>query len=524
MPRSEGLALILMKNFTSSLGLKRLFGIGAEIEPPVPMLAQDASTAEIHAKAEAPQKPATIFAAPANKDDESIPEEYRYTYVFNKTVSELRVEFEKQLHMIRDEGAESPRKNVAYQAVVCDDQLKHVPLDARSIGLLAQADENDPTMLSENFEFSLILATGGTLTSGTIDVPFNTTVDCLEILNQAESAGFGVNLLPPAGATTINDDIIAYCNLIREYGRISLASPHSNIRVSPIDGYMEYLLYAQLGYKPAVISTDEMMNLLYTDAMSEPVMDHVKACIEEVVYDVLGSDFEKALLEQTAKAIHLKNLQFQAARADILESELDTRTPIPNMIRILAEVTGLRVADAAGLLFELKNSIHTVLDKYLPPDASPTPTSSEAGTEDAHASGDPHIVQMVDPSNSSSESLSGKRVRGPNSQQATLAKALCTMVSSVVGGPEALKLLWQTIEYSTQLNERINLDRETTAPSQAAIQVSRAVGVAPKVAALAAGELATFAQVILEAGGAIEHAPPPKPPKPAPPSGLIAVG
>lgn len=119
---------------------------------------------------------------------------------------------------------------------------------------------------------------------------------------------------------------------------------------------------------------------------------------------------------------------------------------------------------------------------------------------------------------------SGKRVRTPNSQQASLAKALCLMASSVAGGPEALKSLWASIEDATQLNERINLDRETTQPSAAATRLAEAVGVAPKVAALAAGEMATIAEVILVAGEAIAPPPPPTPPKPTPPSGLIAVG
>ncbi|MBM5458978.1 hypothetical protein H8F21_15530 [Pseudomonas sp. P66] len=463
------------------------------------------------------------FSAPADQDDESIPAEYRFTYVFNKRVSELRAEFTELHRRISEEGGEKPQRNVAYQAVICDEQLNQVPLDARSIGLLLQAADNDPSRPSECFEFSLILATG-TVTVGTIDVPYDTTVDAQEVIFLAESAGYGINLLPPANATVVDDQIEAYCKLIREYGSISLRSANSNIRVSPIDGYMEYLLYAELGYKPAVISTDDLMNLLYTEAMSEPVMDHVKACIEEVVYEVLGPDFKKVLLEQTVKALHLKNLQFMEARANILEAELDTRTPFPNMIRILAHVTGLRPADAAGLLFELKNSIHTVLDKYLPPDPLPEPAEPDpdaAAEEGADTKGS-ETVQQVDPS-ASGDSSHGKRVRRPNSQQAALAKALCLMASSVAGGPEALKAVWASIEDATQLNERINLDRETTQPSPAAVRVAEAVGVAPKVAALAAGEMATLAEVILEAGGAIEP-PPPPPPKPIPPSGLIAVG
>lgn len=456
--------------------------------------------------------------------DESIPEEFRYNVVFNKKVSELRAMFEEQHRLIREEGAEKPKRNVAYQAVICDEQLNHIPLDARSLGLLVQGDELDPSMLSENFEFSLILAMGSS-SPGTIDVPFDTSVDTREILYQAESAGFGVNLLPPANATVINAEVEAYCDLLRDYGRICLEGQSCNIRVSPIDGYMEYLLYAELGYKPKVISTDEMMNMLYTDTMSEVVMDHVKACIEEVVIEVLGPDFMKDLVLNTVKALHLKDLQFMEARASILEAELDTRTPFPNMIRILAETTGLRGADAAGLLFELKNAIHTVLDKYLPPDpvedAEPkTVVTSDSGAETASTDG----VQQVDPEAKVPAEDSAKRVRAPNTKQADLAKALCLMASSVAGGPEALKAVWASIETATQLDQRINLDRETTLPSLAAGRLADALGVAPKVAALAAGELATLVQVVLEAGGAIEPAPPPAPPKPNPPSGLIAVG
>lgn len=454
--------------------------------------------------------------------DESIPEEFRYNLVFNKKVSELRALFEEQHRQIREEGAEKPKRDVAYQSVICDEQLNQIPLDARSIGLLVQADDQNPAMLSENFEFSLILAMGSS-SPGTIDVPFDTSVDTREILYQAESAGFGVNLLPPANATVINAEVEAYCDLIRDYGRISLHGQSCNIRVSPIDGYMEYLLYAELGYKPKVISTDEMMNLLYTDTMPEVVMDHVKACIAEVVIEVLGPDFMKDLVVNTVKALHLKDLQFMEARASILEAELDTRTPFPNMIRILAEATGLRGADAAGLLFELKNAIHTVLDKYLPSDpvVEPEPENSTASSAEVkNADG----VQQVDPEEKVPAEDSGMRVRAPNTKQADLAKALCLMASSVAGGPDALKAVWASIESATQLDQRINLDRETTLPSLAAGRVADALGVAPKVAALAAGELATLLQVVLEAGGAIEPPPPPATPKPTPPSGLIAVG
>ncbi len=467
-----------------------------------------------------------VPSSPLSDDlvDESIPEEFRYSVVFNKKVSELRAAFEEQSRLIREEGAEKPKRNVAYQAVICDEQLNHIPQDARSLGLLVQADELDPTMLSENFEFSLILAMGSS-SPGTIDVPFDTSVDTREILYQAESAGFGVNLLPPANAKIINAEVEAYCDLIRDYGRISLHGQSCNIRVSPIDGYVEYLLYAELGYKPKVISTDEMMNMLYTDTMSEVVMDHVKACIEEVVIEVLGPDFMKDLVVNTVKALHLKDLQFMESRASILEAELDTRTPFPNMIRILAETTGLRGADAAGLLFELKNAIHTVLDKYLPPDpvveAEPEAVDSTASTAEAmNADG----VQQVDLEATVPEDGSGKRVRAPNTKQADLARALCLIANSVAGGPEALKAVWASIESATQLDQRINLDRETTLPSLAAGRVADALGVAPKVAALAAGELATLVQVVLEAGGAIEPPAPPAPPKPIPPSGLIAVG
>lgn len=456
--------------------------------------------------------------------DEAIPEEFRYNLVFNKKVSELRALFDEQHRQIREEGAEKPKRNVAYQSVICDEQLNQIPLDARSIGLLVQGDDQNPTMLSENFEFSLILAMGSS-SPGTIDVPFDTLVDTREILYQAESAGFGVNLLPPANATVINAEVEAYCDLVRDYGRISLQGQNCNIRVSPIDGYMEYLLYAELGYKPKVISTDEMMNMLYTDTMSEVVMDHVKACIEEVVIEVLGPDFMKDLVVNTVKALHLKDLQFMEARANILEAELDTRTPFPNMIRILSETTGLRGADAAGLLFELKNAIHTVLDKYLPPDpvVEPEPKPGVATAPSSKAmSADG--VQQVDPRAKVLAEDSSKRVQATNSKQADLARALCLMASSVAGGPEALKSVWASIESATQLDQRINLDRETTLPSLAACRVADAIGVAPKVAALAAGELATLIQVVLEAGGAIEPPPPPAPPKPTPPSGLIAVG
>ncbi|MBM3105731.1 hypothetical protein IIE18_11320 [Pseudomonas sp. V1] len=383
------------------------------------------------------------------------------------------------------------KRDVSYFSVECDATLKRIPRDACHLGLRAQSHPDSPDQPSDDFTFSLILA-AGSLNSVSIDIPFDCLVSPDELLMHAESSGFNINLLPPSCTTDVDESVDRYCEVLRTYGKMWLTSPQSNIRVAPIDGYLEYLFGVAAGHIPATISTDEMMNTLFTDGMPEAVMERVKVVIHEVIMEHFGNEGEfTAILEKVAKAIHLKQAQFRDSRARMLEEELDLRTPVPNLIRMVSKSTGLSVADSAGMLFELKHGIHTVLDKYLPPDVP---------------------------------AVEGQTAPPVNAQQANLARALCTAFGAAFG-VESLADAWAGIESSLQVNERINLDHGTVQPGPAATRLAQAMGVEPKVAALATGEFLSMIRATLEAGSHVSPPPPPTPkPVPAPASGLIAVG
>ena len=281
------------------------------------------------------------------------------------TCSKLEQIFNTQAQAARDEGTSFARE-VSYVDVVCDISLTRIPLDAKEISFRVLPSPENQAQLSDEVMFSLILAQGS-LNSVYLDVPFDSTVEPSEILNTAESAGFGVNLIPPKTPALDSKELGMYCELLRAYGAEWLGSPQSNIRVAPIDAYIEYKLGVAAGLKPVSISTDQMITSLYTETLGMEAMDAVKVVLDEVILKHIGDDsaFEEQILT-TAKAVILKDRQYMQARAKILTEGLDQRTPTPNLIRLVSAHTELSIPDAAGLLYELKRGIHTVLDKYLP--------------------------------------------------------------------------------------------------------------------------------------------------------------
>ncbi|MDM1441492.1 hypothetical protein [Pseudomonas aeruginosa] len=197
------------------------------------------------------------------------------------------------------------------------------------------------------------------------------------------------------------------------------------------------------------------------------------------------------ILEKVAKAIHLKQAQFRDSRARILEEELDLRTPLPNLIRMVSKSTGLSLSNAAGMLYELKHGVHTVLDKYLPPDEP---------------------------------AVEGQATPPVNTRQAKLANALGAAFAAAFGIDE-MDQVWAGVESTLQVQERINLDHGTVQPGSVASRIAVAMDVEPKVAALATGEFLSMIRAVLEAGNHVSPPPPSAPkPVPSPASGLIAVG
>lgn len=422
------------------------------------------------------------------------------TIVAGKNASELEAIFNQQSELLRDpaSNAQPFARTVQYVDVECDMTLTRVPLDAMAIGLRVKADAACPESLSDDFIFSLLLASG-TTSSVFIEVPHDCTVDAARVLEEAESHGFQVRLTVPANAQSITPEVEAFVSKIQAYGSLWLSSAQSNIRLAPIDGYLEYLLGRAAGHQPQQITTDEDMQVFYTDSMSEEVMEYVKRHIDDLITEHVGGPDElRAYIEMVGKAMHLKSMQFRQARVSMLEEELDLRTPIPNMIRTVSAMTGLSIPDAAGMLYELKRGFHEVLDKYLPAELD------EAQTEKL-----------------------GTEVRLERSEkQVQFAKSITNAFSSAFGGDDALKAAWQAIQQATQWDVRVDVDRGITEPSAAAHRVAETVGVSPKVAALAAGELSTFVTTVFEIGGLV----PPTDPEPTKvvktvePSGLIAVG
>lgn len=410
------------------------------------------------------------------------------TIIKGKKASELEVIFQQQSdHLRADPDAKPFERVVQYVDVECDITLTRVPLDTKSIGIRVKADADDCKAISDDFVFSLLLASG-TTSSVAIEVPFDCTVEPARVIEEAESHGFLLRLTVPENAQSITPEVDSFVGQIQAYGSLWLASGQSNIRLAPIDGYLEYLFGRAAGHQPKQITTDEEMQVLYTDSLSEEVMEYVKTKIEALIREHLGDDDDlRAYIEKIGKAMHLKNEQLRAARTDMLEAELDLRTPVPNLIRMVTAMTGLRIADAAGMLYELKRGIHTVLDKYLPPE-------EEGATVSA--------------------------------RQVAFAKAVTDTLSAAFGGEEVLKSAWAEVESATQLKVIVDLDRDLAEPSSAAVRMSQAVAVSPKIAAMAAGEFVSVFGAILVTGGVLERLEPATPVKVemAKPSGIIAVG
>ncbi|WP_235375591.1 hypothetical protein [Pseudomonas aeruginosa] len=406
-------------------------------------------------------------------------------------VSDLEGIFLAQSSHLQTSPEHEIKRDVSYFNVECDTTLKRIPRDACHLGLRAQSHPDSPGLPSDDFTFSLILA-AGSLNSVSIDIPYDCSVSPDELLMHAESSGFNINLLPPGHTTVVDEKVERYCEVLRTYGRMWLSSPQSNIRVAPIDGYLEYLFGVAAGHIPASISTDEMMNTLFTDGMPEVVMEHVKVVIHDVIMEHFGTeDAFNEILEKVAKAIHLKQAQFRDSRARILEEELDLRTPLPNLIRMVSKSTGLSLSNAAGMLYELKHGVHTVLDKYLPPDEP---------------------------------AVEGQATPPVNTRQAKLANALGAAFAAAFGIDE-MDQAWAGVESTLQVQERIDLDHGTVQPGSVASRIAVAMDVEPKIAALATGEFLSMIRAVLEAGNHVSPPPPSSPkPVPAPASGLIAVG
>lgn len=400
------------------------------------------------------------------------------------TCSKLEQIFNTQAQAARDEGTSFARE-VSYVDVVCDISLTRIPLDAKEISFRVLPSPENQAQLSDEVMFSLILAQGS-LNSVYLDVPFDSTVEPSEILNTAESAGFGVNLIPPKTPALDSKELGMYCELLRAYGAEWLGSPQSNIRVAPIDAYIEYKLGVAAGLKPVSISTDQMITSLYTETLGMEAMDAVKVVLDEVILKHIGDDsaFEEQILT-TAKAVILKDRQYMQARAKILTEGLDQRTPTPNLIRLVSAHTELSIPDAAGLLYELKRGIHTVLDKYLP------------GPKDKDG-------VMNSP------------------RQAAFAKMIADMAVAAVGGKAQFDALWGEACASAQVADRINIDRGQVTPGPAVTAVATALNTDTKTGALALIEAALVIGSLFEAGGAVEPAEVAEA-KPTQ-SGIIAIG
>ena len=249
--------------------------------------------------------------------------------------------------------------------VECDTELQRIPLDALSLGLKVRASDVDPTELDEAFIFSLLLATG-TLSRSTIDVGADCTVDPQVVLDEAEAQTLNVRLMLPNAPTTI-ESVEAYIERLERYSVLWLSNSHAGYSLTPLDGYLEYKFAVAVGHTPKDITNNQEMKLLFTDEVPLEVMDHIKARLDVVIQKELGGDeFFVAEMQKLGGAIQLKESEMRAARVKMLEDELDSRVPVPNLVRATKEMTGLSLVDACGFIYELKNAVLTVLDKDLP--------------------------------------------------------------------------------------------------------------------------------------------------------------
>tara|TARA_R110001606_G_scaffold398765_2_gene578811 strand:- start:67974 stop:69206 length:1233 start_codon:yes stop_codon:yes gene_type:complete len=379
--------------------------------------------------------------------------------------SELNQIFEKQANEIKLNQAEKFDRNVAYTQVECDVELMRVPLDAASVGLAPSLDETGEA-LCENFVFSLLLITG-TLNQCTIDVPADCSIDPALVLSEAEQQSLNVRVLMPDDTSCI-EPVRAYADLLAKYSTLWLRQGSGTYSLSPLDGYLEYRFARALGHTPDQITRNSEMQALFTDSVSDEAMDYVKSRLDQVIEHELGGDeYFREQVDLIASAIHLKNTELRNARLQMLEQELDSRTPVPNLIRAVASLTGLAIPDAAGMVYEIKHGIHTVLDKYLP-----------------RAEGDD--------------------IKAPSPKQLDLASGIGSAFVSALGGQAAFNAVWGEIAKVTQLKSSVDVDRGVEPPSEIAVKAADSLGVEPKVAALAIAELTGMFGSILKAGKAIE--------------------
>lgn len=410
------------------------------------------------------------------------------TLIIGKSASELEAIFEQQSQAIKENPGLKFERTVSYALVSCDTELKRIPLDARSIGLAVKASSDDPASLDEDFVFSLLLATG-TLSHSTIDVPADSDVDPQLVLEEAEAQGLNVRVMLPDNPVSI-EAVKGYVELLESYATLWLSQSSGNFALSPLDGYLEYKFQLALGYQAQQITTNPEMQQLYTDTVSDEVMDFIKGRLDVVIEKELGGeDYFRDHVANIGAALHLKQKELRDARRRMLEEELDYRTPVPNLIRATSKLTGLSIADAAGMIYEIKNSIHTVLDKYLP-------------------------------------KREGEAADTPGAAQTDFASGIVSVLSAALGGNQQLLSAWDSISRATQLNKCIDVDRGVAEPAESAKRAAVQLEVDPKVAALAGAELAAFLGSILKAGGAIETIGIEKPTPLSEPakSNIIAVG
>lgn len=412
------------------------------------------------------------------------------TWVIGKQASELEAIFEQQSQALKQDSALKIERTVHYALVECDTDLKRIPLDAKSMGFAVQPSEDDPSAIDERVIFSLLLATG-TLSQNSIDVPADSRLDPAVVLEEAEAQGLNVRVMLPDSPSTI-ESVVGYSDLLERYAMLWLANERANFTLTPLDGYLEYKMQAALGYQAPQITSNEEMQELFTSPLVPEVMDYIKQRLDVVIQEALGGDeFFAEQVKRVGEALHLKRVELMQARRRMIEEELDARTPVPNLIRLTSKLTGLEIPDAAGLVFELKHSIHTVLDKYIPKD-------------------DSEPVNQV------------------GAAQLELAGKIVAMLGAGFGGQEALVKAWDGISAATQLKHKFDLDRGTHEPSDFAKGLSSFAGVEPKVGALAAGEFVAFFGGLLKAGGAIPEIglekPVPVLAAPANTSNIIAIG
>lgn len=395
---------------------------------------------------------------------ENLPEQ---VFVVGKKASELDAIFQGQSDAVTADPSKKFVRHVHYALVECDTELQRIPLDALTLGLKVRASDDDPSELHEFFIFSLLLATG-TLSRSAIDVGADCTVDPQVVLDEAETQSLNVRLMLPNNPSTI-ESVETYIDRLERYSALWLANSHASFSLTPLDGYLEYKFAVAIGHTPKDITNNHEMKLLFTDEVPLEVMDHIKARLDVVIQRELGGDeFFVAEMQKLGGAIQLKEAEMRAARSRMLEEELDSRVPVPNLVRATKVMTGLSLVDACGFIYELKNAVHTVLDKYLPK------VEGEGGDEYTSSAA-----------------------------QKEFAKKLIATLASGFGSPEALVAAWESLRTKSQLNQLVDIDRGVAAPSEGALRAAQTLGVDGKVAALAAAEFVGIIGSVLKVGGAI---------------------